>query len=520
MIRRALLSVSDKTGLVPFAQALAARGVELLSTGGTHKALAQAGIPVTTVEAYTGSPEVMDGRVKTLHPRVHGGILMRGAVDDADLARLGGQPIDLVCVNLYPFGETVAKEGASHADIIENIDIGGPSMVRSAAKNHARVTIVTDPSDYADLLAEIEAKGEVSLPTRRRLAAKAFAHTAAYDGMVAGYLSTTDGETEPSRAEKYPRYLTLPFERAYSLRYGENPHQTGAFYRDRHAKAGSLAAATSLGAGGKELSFNNLVDVDAALEAVREFAEPAAVVVKHTNPCGVALGADLGAAYRTAREADPVSAFGGIVAVNREVDGVTARILAETFLECVVAPGFTEEALSVLRAKKNLRLLATGAWLPADHAELVYKRVGGGIVLQDRDASAAGEVEDARTVTQRAPTDEERRMLAFAWRVCKHVKSNAIVFARDGRTVGVGAGQMSRVESVKIAVGKAGELARGAVMASDAFFPFPDGLELAVQHGITAVAQPGGSVKDEDLIRAADRAGVAMVFTGVRHFRH
>jgi phosphoribosylaminoimidazolecarboxamide formyltransferase/IMP cyclohydrolase len=520
MIRRALLSVSDKTGLIPFAQALAARGVELLSTGGTHKALAQAGVPVTTVEAYTGSPEVMDGRVKTLHPRVHGGILMRGEVDDADLARLGGKPIDLVCVNLYPFAETVAKPGASHADIIENIDIGGPSMVRSAAKNHARVTVVTDPSDYATLLAEIEASGEVSLATRRRLAAKAFAHTAAYDGMVSGYLSTTDGEAEPSRAEKFPRYLTLPFERAYTLRYGENPHQTGAFYRDRGARPGSLAAAESLGAGGKELSFNNLVDVDAALEAVREFTEPAAVVVKHTNPCGVAVGADLASAYRTAREADPVSAFGGIVALNGEVDGATARVLAETFLECIVAPRFTEEALGVLRAKKNLRLLATGAWLPADYAELTYKRVGGGIVVQDRDATAGGEVENARVVTKRAPTEEERRALAFAWKVCKHVKSNAIVFARDGRTVGVGAGQMSRVESVKIAAGKAGDLAKGAVMASDAFFPFPDGLELAAQHGIVAVAQPGGSVKDEDLIAAADRAGMAMVFTGVRHFRH
>ncbi|APR77458.1 IMP cyclohydrolase [Minicystis rosea] len=520
MIRRALLSVSDKTGLIPFAKALAARGVELLSTGGTHKALAQAGIPVTTVEAYTGSPEVMDGRVKTLHPRVHGGILMRGAIDDADLDRLGGKAIDLVCVNLYPFAETVAKPGASHADIIENIDIGGPSMVRSAAKNHARVTVVTDPSDYEGLLSEIEGKGEVSLATRRRLAAKAFAHTAAYDGMVAAYMSTTEGEAEPSRAEKYPRYLTLPFERAYTLRYGENPHQTGAFYRDRNATPGSLAAAASLGAGGKELSFNNLVDVDAALEAVREFAEPAAVVVKHTNPCGVAVGADLATAYRIAREADPVSAFGGIVALNREVDEGTAKVLAETFLECIVAPTFTEAALTTLRAKKNLRLLATGAWLPADHAELTYKRVGGGIVLQDRDATAAGEVENAKVVTKRAPTEEERRMLAFAWRVCKHVKSNAIVFARDGRTVGVGAGQMSRVESVKIAAGKAGDLARGAVMASDAFFPFPDGLELAVQHGIVAVAQPGGSVKDDELIAAADKAGVAMVFTGVRHFRH
>jgi phosphoribosylaminoimidazolecarboxamide formyltransferase/IMP cyclohydrolase len=521
MIRRALLSVSDKTGLVDLARALAARGVELLSTGGTHKALVAAGIPVTTVEAYTGSPEVMDGRVKTLHPRVHGGILMRGAVDDADLARLGGAPIDLVVVNLYPFGETVANPNASHADIIENIDIGGPSMVRSAAKNHARVTVVTDPNDYAVLLAEIEAKGETSTATRRRLAAKAFAHTAAYDGMVSGYLSSSPTEdAEPDRSVRYPAYLTLAFERAYPLRYGENPHQTGAFYRERGARPGTLAAAASLGAGGKELSFNNLVDVDAALEAVREFTEPAAVVVKHTNPSGVALAADVASAYRVAREADPVSAFGGIVALNREVDLACARILAETFLECVVAPGFAEDALALLRGKKNLRLLATGAWLPADHAELTWKRVSGGLVVQDRDATAAGEVENARVVTKRAPTEAERRALAFAWRVGKHVKSNAIVLAHEGRTVGVGAGQMSRVESVKIAVGKAGDQAKGSVLASDAFFPFPDGLELAAQHGVAAVAQPGGSVKDEEVIAAADRAGMAMVFTGARHFRH
>ena len=520
MICRALLSVSDKTDLISFARALAARGIELLSTGGTQKALADAGIPVTPVEAYTGSPEVMDGRVKTLHPRVHGGILMRGAIDDADLDRLGGKPIDLVVVNLYPFAKTVANPAATHAEIIENIDIGGPSMVRSAAKNHARVTVVCDPADYATILAEIEASGAVSQAVRQRLAAKAFGHTAAYDGMIAGYLSSAEGDAEPKRGEKYPALLTLAFERAYSLRYGENPHQSGAFYRDRDMRGGSLAAATSLGAGGKELSFNNLVDVDAALEAVREHSEPAAVVVKHTNPCGVSIGADLATAYRVAREADPVSAFGGIVALNREVDLATARVLAETFLECVVAPGYAPEALAVLTAKKNLRILATGAWLPADNAELTYKRVSGGIVVQDRDATAGGEVARGRVVTKRAPTAEELTALDFAWKVCKHVKSNAIVFARDNRTVGVGAGQMSRVESVKIAVGKAGDLAKGAVMASDAFFPFPDGLELAAQHGIVAVAQPGGSVKDDEIIAAADRAGIAMVFTGARHFRH
>lgn len=522
MIRRALISVSDKTGLLPLARRLAENGVEILSTGGTQRALADAGVPVIGVEAYTGSPEVMDGRVKTLHPRVHGGILMRGAIDDEDLARLGGAPIDLVVCNLYPFEATVRKPGVTHPEIIENIDIGGPSMVRSAAKNHARVAVVVDPADYDAVLAEIDRQGEVSSATRRRLATKAFAHTAAYDGMVSGYLSSLPEDGEPNAAEReaYPRFLTLALERAYPLRYGENPHQSGAFYRERGAAAGSLALAESLGAGGKELSFNNLVDVDAAFEAVREFTQPAAVVVKHTNPCGVATGDSLAAAYRTAREADAVSAFGGIVALNREVDRAAAEVLVETFLECVVAPAYTPEALEVLRTKKNLRVLATGALLPADHRELTFKRVGGGLVVQERDASAAGEVRGGRVVTKRAPTEQELEALDLGWRVCKHVKSNAIVLAVPGKTVGIGAGQMSRVESVRIASSKAGERARGSVLASDAFFPFPDNVVLAAEHGITAVAQPGGSVKDAEVIAAADAAGIAMVFTGARHFRH
>lgn len=525
MIRRALLSVSDKTGLVALAGRLAARGVEILSTGGTQRALAEAGIPVVAIEAYTGSPEVMDGRVKTLHPRVHGGILMRGAVDEPDLERLGGKPIDLVICNLYPFEATVQRAGVSHEEIIENIDIGGPSMVRSAAKNQARVAVVVDPADYDAALAEIEQAGEVSPATRRRLAAKAFAHTAAYDGMVAAYLSSLpeggEGELTGAQArEAYPRYLTLAFERAYPLRYGENPHQSGAFYRERRAATGALARAESLGAGGKELSFNNLVDVDAALEAVREHEQPAAVVVKHTNPCGVAVAGDLVSAYRAAREADALSAFGGIVALNREVDRATAEALIETFLECVVAPGYAPEALELLRTKKNLRVLATGAWLGADHRELTWKRVGGGIVVQDRDATGGGEVRAGRVVTQRAPTADELAALDLAWKVCKHVKSNAIVLAGPGATLGVGAGQMSRVESVRIACRKAGEKARGSALASDAFFPFPDGVELAAEHGVTAIAQPGGSVKDPDVIAAADRAGLTMILTGVRHFRH
>ncbi len=515
-IRVALISVSDKSSLVPFARGLAARGVRILSSGGTARALSAEGVAVETVETYTGSPEVMDGRVKTLHPRVHGGILARGERDQADLDRLGASQIDLVVVNLYPFERVAADAASSHEEIVENIDIGGPSMMRSAAKNHARVTIVCDPADYPRVLEEITRDGDTEAKTRAGLAAKAFAHTAAYDAAIGGYLSSRDA-AGPTR---FPRYLTLPFERAYALRYGENPHQAGTFYLDRGALPGSLARAESLGAGGKELSFNNLVDVDAALDAVREFEAPAAVVVKHTNPCGVAAGSDLARAYRDAREADPVSAYGGIVALNREVDEATARVLGETFVECVVAPSFAPAALDVLRGKRNLRLLATGAWLTAEHAALTYKRIGGGLVVQDRDATAAGEVTRGKVATKRGPTVDEMGGLEFAWRVCKHVKSNAIVLARGSTTVGVGAGQMSRVVSVQIACEKAGEKARGSVLASDAFFPFPDGVEAAVRAGVTAIAQPGGSVRDPDVIAAADAFGVAMVLTGVRHFRH
>jgi phosphoribosylaminoimidazolecarboxamide formyltransferase / IMP cyclohydrolase len=521
-IRTALLSVSDKTGLLELAGALAKRGITILSSGGTAKSLAAEGIAVETVESYTGSPEVMGGRVKTLHPRVHGGILAREGTDDQDLARLGGRLIDLVVVNLYPFEKVAENQLAPYEELIENIDIGGPSMVRSAAKNHARVAIVCDPADYAKVIAEIEATGDVSQGTKRLLAAKAFAHTAAYDAAISSMLSGPRAQDPDGTvgASTYPQYLTLPFERAYGLRYGENPHQSGAFYRERNAEAGTIARAESLGAGGKELSFNNLVDVDAALEAVRELDRPGAVVVKHTNPCGVACADQLADAYRTAREADALSAFGGIVALNREVDEATAKLLAETFLECVVAPSFSAGALELLRTKKNLRLLATGAWLAPDAPALQYKRVSGGLVVQSRDASGGGEVARGKIVTKRAPTAEELKSLDFAWRVCKHVKSNAIVLAKGERTVGVGAGQMSRVISVQIACEKAGEGAKGSVLASDAFFPFPDGLEAAGKNGITAVAQPGGSVKDADVIAAADALGIAMVMTGFRHFRH
>ncbi len=521
-IRRVLVSVSDKRGLVDFLRVIAAKGAELLSTGGTAKALREGGLAVTDISTYTGSPEIMDGRVKTLHPRVHGGILMRELDEDrAALASIGGAPIDLIVVNLYPFEETLRRPGASHEELVEKIDVGGPTMVRAAAKNHARVAVVVDPADYARVQAEIEADGAVSHATRVSLAAKAFAHTAAYDGAIAGYLS---GLGDDGARERFPRSLHLDFERAYSLRYGENPHQEAAFYRERAAVEGTLGRAESLGSGGKELSFNNLVDVDAALEAVREHEGPAAVVVKHCNPCGVAVGATLEASYRAARDADAVSAFGGIVALNQRVDAATARALAETFLEAVAAPGFDDEALAILRARKNLRLLAVGPWLSAGHRATTLKAVSGGLLLQDRDATAHDEVRHGRVATKRAPTEDELRALTFGWAVCKHVKSNAIVLARgDGgvlRTVGVGAGQMSRVISVDIAARKAGDLAGGSVLASDAFFPFPDGLERAVEAGVRAVAQPGGSVRDAEVIAAADRADIAMVFTAVRHFRH
>ncbi len=526
-LRTALISVSDKTGVVDLARALAQGGVELLSTGGTLKALADAGVPVTSVESYTGSPEVMDGRVKTLHPKVHGGILAREGTDEGDLARIDASFIDLVVVNLYPFEATLARPDASFEQLVENIDIGGPSMLRSAAKNHARVAVLSDPGDYSASLTELSERGELSHATRQRLAAKAFAHTAAYDAAISGWLSRQGEE------DGYPRSLTLPFEKAYGLRYGENPHQSGAFYRDARAEPGSLALAESLGSGAKELSFNNLVDVDAALEAVREFTAPAAVVIKHACPSGAATANELSQAYRAARDADPMSAFGGIVALNRPVDSATAELLAETFLECIIAPSFEPSALERLRQKSALRLLATGAWLPPDHRALTYKRVSGGLAVMDRDASGTGEVTAGRVVTQRAPTEAERAALQFAWSACKHVKSNAIVLARplsaaaggaEGSsgyvTVGVGGGQTARVTAVQIACEKAGAEARGAVLASDAFFPFPDGLEAAIAAGITAAVQPGGSKKDEDVIAAADRAGIAMIFTGARHFRH
>jgi phosphoribosylaminoimidazolecarboxamide formyltransferase/IMP cyclohydrolase len=519
-IRRALLSVSDKTGLLDFARALAANRVELLSTGGTFKALADAGIPVRSVENYTGSPEVMDGRVKTLHPRVHGGLLAREGTDESDLERIGAAFIDLVVVNLYPFEQTLERPNASYEELVENIDIGGPSMLRSAAKNHARVTVVCDPKDYPLVMQELAAQDNTTTQeTRTRLAAKVFAHTAAYDGMIATWLSA-QGESDG-----HPRTRVLALEKCYGLRYGENPHQSGAFYRERKTPKGSLAGAESLGMGAKELSFNNLVDAEAAFDAVRDFQAPAAVVIKHASPCGLATAPKLADAYRAAREADAMSAFGGIVALNRTVDLETAQVLGETFIECVVAPAYEPAALEQLQKKKALRILATGGVPAVGEAAWQFKRVSGGIVFQSRDATGPGEVKGGKVVTERTPSGAELDALEFAWVACKHVKSNAIVLAQPGPagsfvTVGVGGGQTARVLAVKVACENAGTKAQGSVMASDAFFPFADGVETAAKAGIAAIAQPGGSKQDDEVIAAANKAGIAMIFTGFRHFRH
>jgi len=520
-IRRALVSVSDKTGLVDLGRALAARGVEILSTGGSAKALAEAGIAVKEVGAHTGFPEIMDGRVKTLHPTVHGGILGRRDLAEhlGAMEKHGIAPIDLVVVNLYPFAATVAK-GAPFDDCIENIDIGGPAMIRSAAKNHEFVAVAVEPAQYAELLAELDANdGGTTLALRRRFAAAAYAHTGAYDLAISRWFAGQLGQDFPER-------LNLSFTRAQSLRYGENPHQSAAFYRDGSARPG---VATARQIQGKELSYNNLNDTDAAFEAVAEFEAPACVIVKHANPCGVALGAGLHDAYLKALACDPVSAFGGIVAVNRPLDGATAAEIARIFVEVIVAPDADDAACTVLAAKKNLRLLLTGA-LPDPLAPgLSLKTVSGGVLVQSRDAGRIART-DLKVVTKRAPTQAELDDMLFAFRVAKHVKSNAIVYVKGGATVGIGAGQMSRVDSSRIAAAKAEDAAKaagetasrckGSVVASDAFFPFADGLLAAAAAGATAVIQPGGSMRDSEVIAAADEAGLAMVFTGMRHFRH
>jgi phosphoribosylaminoimidazolecarboxamide formyltransferase/IMP cyclohydrolase len=516
-IKRALISVSDKTGLVEFARALAGMGIEVISTGGTSRLLTEQNVPVTEVSDYTGFPEMMDGRLKTLHPRVHGGILGRRGLDDKVMKENEIHPIDLVVVNLYPFEKTVADPDCPLDRAIENIDIGGPTMVRAAAKNHASVTVVVDPDDYARVLADLQDHaGAVSAPLRFDLAVKAFEHTARYDGAIANWLGT---RVAP-QPDAFPRTLTWQFSHSQGMRYGENPHQKGAFYVERQILEACVATARQIQ--GKELSYNNIADTDAALECVKQFDErPTCVIVKHANPCGVAFGDTLTAAYDRAFKTDPESAFGGIIAFNRALDGATAKAIVERqFVEVIIAPEVSDEAIEALRAKKNVRLLECGNWTAEALKRLEIKRVNGGLLVQDADLALHGEL---KVVTKRAPSDREMEDLMFSWRVAKFVKSNAIVYAKDLMTVGVGAGQMSRVNSARIAGIKAehaGLEVRGAVMASDAFFPFRDGLDNAGQAGITAVIQPGGSMRDEEVIAAANEHGIAMVFTGMRHFRH
>jgi phosphoribosylaminoimidazolecarboxamide formyltransferase/IMP cyclohydrolase len=515
-ITRALISVSDKNGIIEFSQQLAGYGVELLSTGGTARLLREAGLTVKDVSEFTGFPEMLDGRVKTLHPKVHGGLLgMRSNPEHvAKMKEHGIENIDMVVVNLYPFEETTAKEGCHLEDAIENIDIGGPTMLRSAAKNYPDVTVLVDSADYAKVLDEMKAnEGAVSAATNFGLAVKVFQHTAAYDGAISNYL----GARLTEEVQVYPQTFTLQVKKAQDLRYGENPHQSAAFYVENSILEPCVSNAKQLQ--GKELSFNNIIDLDAAIETVKEFEQSAAVIIKHTNPCGVALADSPLTAYLKARECDPVSAFGGIVGFNRTVDAETANELTSTFLEAVIAPGYTEEALSIFTAKKNVRVMQVPLLDSYIASGFDLKRVTGGLLLQGRDLGMVNAL-DCRVVTERTPTASEYEALDFAWRVCKHVKSNAIVFSNRDQTVGIGAGQMSRVDSSKIAVQKALLPTRGTVLASDAFFPFRDGVDAAAEAGVTAIIQTGGSVRDEEVIKAANEHGIAMLFTTMRHFRH
>jgi phosphoribosylaminoimidazolecarboxamide formyltransferase/IMP cyclohydrolase len=516
-IRRALLSVSDKRGLAQFAAGLQRHGIELLATGGTAQLLINAGLPVRELSQYTGFPELMGGRLKTLHPRVHGGLLGRRNSDEQAMLAHGIEPIDLLVVNLYPFAATIARPDCSYQEAIENIDIGGPAMLRAAAKNHADVTALCDPADYAGVLAEIDDLGATSIDTRSRLAAKAFAHTARYDTVVAAYLQQRGGFED----EGFDPQLALYFDKQQDLRYGENPHQQAAFYRDPAAHGASVTSARVLQ--GKQLSYNNIADADTAIECVRQFAGPACVIVKHANPCGAARAADTLAAYTSAYRTDPTSAFGGIIAFNRELDAATAQAIIERqFAEVIAAPSVSAAALAALAAKPDLRLLQTGDLQDDDGGQLEYRSVTGGLLLQQRDAGRI-DAADLKFVSRRRPDARELADLLFAWQVAKFVKSNAIVFARGGATVGVGAGQMSRVYSTRIAALKAADEKlelHGAVMASDAFFPFRDSIDLAASYGISAVIHPGGSIRDQEVIAAANEHAMAMVVTGMRHFRH
>lgn len=516
-VRRALISVSDKSGIGEFASALRTLGVELLSTGGTYRLLRELGLDVTEVADYTGFPEMMDGRVKTLHPKVHGGILGRRGQDDDVMAAHGIDPIDMVVVNLYPFSATVANPDCTVEDAIENIDIGGPTMVRAAAKNHPFVTIVVNASDYGEILSEMQSNGgSTSLESRFNLAIKAYEHTAAYDGAIANHFGTL----VPDGSPKFPRTFNAQFHKVQEMRYGENPHQQAAFYVEANPAEAGIATARQIQ--GKELSYNNVADTDAALECVKNFHQPACVIVKHANPCGVAIAGSISEAYDLAFATDTESAFGGIIAFNRELDTKTAASIVERqFVEVIIAPSVSEEAAALVADKKNVRLLSCGEW-SAPGPALDYKRVNGGLLIQDRDLGMITR-DDLTVVSKCQPTEQQLQDLMFAWIVAKFVKSNAIVYAANGQTIGVGAGQMSRINSARIAAIKA-EHARlsvqGSVMASDAFFPFRDGIDNAGQAGIAAIIQPGGSIRDDEVIAAADEHGMAMVFTGMRHFRH
>ncbi len=517
-VRRAIVSVSDKAGVVSFAKGLAQMGVEILSTGGTAKTLREQGLAVTDISDYTGFPEMLDGRVKTLHPKVHGGLLGQRS-KPAHVNKMnehGILPIDLVAVNLYPFEATIAKDDCSLEEAIENIDIGGPTMLRSAAKNYPDVTVVVDPGDYEPVLSELKEKGEVSAETNFRLAKKVFQHTARYDGAISNYLGQID---RGKKVYEFPETFTLQVRKAQELRYGENPHQKAAFYREYTITEPSVSNAVQIQ--GKELSYNNILDTDSAFETVKEFEETAAVIIKHNNPCGAAVSAaGLAEAYRKARDCDPVSAFGGVIGFNRRVDAETAKEMAKIFLEVVIAPGFDPEALEILKAKKDLRLLRTPPLneLPVRRG-FDLRKVVGGLLIQDRDLGKVP-MDQWKVVTKRKPTEDELRAMAFGWKVAKHVKSNAIVLVREDRTIGIGAGQMSRVDSTRLAAMKAQSSTKGTVLASDAMFPFRDGVDTGAEAGASAIIQPGGSIRDGEVITAADEHNMAMVFTGMRHFRH
>lgn len=510
--KRALISVSDKTGIIAFAKGLAEQGIEIISTGGTKAVLDQEGIATISIEEVTDFPEMMDGRVKTLHPKIHGGLLGRRDLSShlEAMEKYGIQPIDFVCVNLYPFKETILKKGVTREEAIENIDIGGPSMLRSAAKNHPFVTVVVDPKDYDQILTELSESGETMLSTRQKLAAKVFRHTAAYDALIAEYLTDAVGEHEPET-------LTLTYDLKQVLRYGENSHQHASFYQNTLPTSFSIASATQLH--GKELSYNNIKDADAAIRISREFDQPTVVAVKHMNPCGIGIGETINEAYQSAYAADPVSIFGGIIVLNREVDGETAEKMHKLFLEIIIAPSFSQEAFNILSSKKNLRLMTLDFSKKDESKEDEKVSVLGGLLVQNQDLIEE-KTENWQVVTKRTPTDDELKALEFAWKTVKHVKSNAIVVANSHQTLGIGAGQMNRVGSVQIAISQAGKKANEAVLASDAFFPMGDSVEYAGKHGIKAIVQPGGSIKDQESIDMADKYGIAMVFTDVRHFRH